>query len=159
MMSDMARAESAADAERTPLRDLADRDDITALVTTFYGRAFTDPLLGPVFVDVARLDLAAHLPTICDFWESVLFQAGKYRSNPLRVHVALHARAPLTAAHFDRWLHLWASTIDELHQGEHADRAKTQATRIAGTLRRRLAGQPVGELATPGRRHDAADQP
>ncbi|MBL7493748.1 group III truncated hemoglobin [Frankia sp. AgB1.9] len=137
--------------EHAPVRDIAGRDDIAALITAFYGRAFTDPLLGPIFVDVARLDLAAHLPIMCDFWETVLFQAGAYHRNALHVHAALHAKAPLGPQHFARWIELWTGTIDDLFQGERAERAKLQATRIAGSLRRRLAGEPASELVTIAR--------
>jgi Truncated hemoglobins len=67
------------------------------LVTDFYGRASADELLGPVFVDVARMDLTAHLPVMCDFWETVLFRAGRYRGNALHPHLgaslAEHRRA------------------------------------------------------------------
>lgn len=46
-----------------PVRpDIADRVDIAGLVTEFYRRAFADDLLGPAFVDVAQVDLSAHLP-------------------------------------------------------------------------------------------------
>ena len=37
--------------------DIADRDDITGLVAEFYRRAFADEVLGPIFLDVARVDL------------------------------------------------------------------------------------------------------
>lgn len=44
----------------TALPDLSGREDVELLVRTFYARAFADPLLGPVFLDVARWTL---LPT------------------------------------------------------------------------------------------------
>lgn len=47
--------------------DLATRADVEVLVREFYTRAFADPLLGPVLRDVTRMDLAAHLPVMCDF--------------------------------------------------------------------------------------------
>lgn len=128
--------------------DLADRDDIVALLRDFYGRAFRDELLGPVFVDVARLDLEAHLPVMCDFWQTVLFRAGTYRGNALQPHLRLHARAHLTAAHFDRWLALWCATVDERHVGAKAELAKVQAARIAGSMNRRI-GQSVEPEALP----------
>jgi hemoglobin len=87
-------------------RDIGDRNDIAEMIMDFYARAFADDLLGPVFVDVAKLDLAAHLPIMCDFWETVLFRAGLYRRNALQVHVDLHREAHLTGAHFARWLQL-----------------------------------------------------
>ncbi|MFF2277497.1 group III truncated hemoglobin [Agromyces sp. NPDC058126] len=120
--------------------DLRDRDDLVALIEAFYLRAFADPLIGPIFTDVAKMDLAHHLPIMCDFWESVLFDAGTYHRNTLALHVALDAKHPLTEAHFDRWLVLWRQTVDDGFRGEVADRAKVQGERIAASIRRRLAG-------------------
>jgi hemoglobin len=134
------------------LTDIADRTQILALLEDFYHRAFADALLGPVFVEIARMDLDAHLPIIADFWETVLFRTGSYRRNALRPHQRLHARADLTPAHFERWLTLWVATVDERHCGPKAELAKRQATRMAYAmchsitgddavaLRRRLAG-------------------
>lgn len=118
--------------------DIANRADIDALVAEFYRRAFADEHLGPIFVDVARVDLSAHLPVMGDFWETVLLRAGRYHRNALRPHFALAAQVELTDAHFARWLELWTATVDERHAGTRAHLAKTQATRIAGSIRRRL---------------------
>ena len=120
--------------------DLVNRGDVERLVIAFYETAFRDPFIGPIFTDVAHMDLAAHLPIMCDFWETVLFRSGAYRRNALQVHVALHARHPLTGADFARWLELWTDTVDEHFAGPAAERAKLQATRIAGSMERRLAG-------------------
>jgi hemoglobin len=124
----------------TSVQDLADRDDVTELVSAFYRSAFADPLIGPVFTEVAKMDLDHHLPIICDFWETVLFNAGLYRRDALRIHLVLHARYPLGPDHFDRWLALWTRTVDEGFAGPVAERAKLQAARIARSMQRRLAG-------------------
>ncbi|XVS60833.1 group III truncated hemoglobin [Actinosynnema sp. CA-299493] len=142
----------------TAARDLTGREDALALVTEFYRRAFDDGLLGPVFRDVAGLDLAAHLPVIADFWATVLFRAGTYRRNLLRVHLDLHERSPLTAAHFDRWLALWADTVDDLFAGEKADLAKAQAERIAWSMIRRLRREDASELVTIRRRDEVEER-
>lgn len=135
--------------------DIRDRHDIADVITDFYTRAFADDLLGPVFVDIAQLDLPAHLPIMCDFWETVLFRAGRYRRNALAVHVDLHRRADLTGAHFARWLRLWHATVDARHAGPKAELAKTQATRIASSMQRRLLGEHAGDFVTirPTARH------
>ena len=130
------------------VRDLANRDDVEQLVVAFYERAFRDPLIGPIFTDVARMDLAAHLPIMCDFWETVLFRSGVYRRNALQVHVALNARHPLTEEHFTRWLELWDATVDATFAGPIAERAKLQAARIAGSMQRRLAGRSGSAFET-----------
>ncbi|TYC99148.1 group III truncated hemoglobin [Arthrobacter echini] len=128
--------------------DLQDRDDVETLLTAFYRRAFADELLGPIFVDVARMDLQAHLPIICDFWETVLFKAGLYRRNALEPHLELHRQVPLTAAHFERWLTLWSATLDEHYAGPKAELAKVQASRIALSMRRRLQGRSGSAMET-----------
>ncbi|GAA2027000.1 hypothetical protein GCM10009819_07890 [Agromyces tropicus] len=136
--------------------DLRDRGDVERLVRAFYGRAFADPLLGPIFTDVARMDLEHHLPIMCDFWETVLFGAGSYRRNPFALHEALDRRAPLGAAEFGRWLELWTSTVDDGFAGEAAERAKAQARRIAASMQRRLAGGSGSALGTIGTRERLA---
>ncbi|MGH3776423.1 MAG: group III truncated hemoglobin [Pseudonocardiaceae bacterium] len=127
-------------------RDIADRQDIAGLVTAFYQRVFADYILGPIFIDIAQMDLPAHLPVMCDFWETVLLRAGLYHRNALRPHLDVNSRVELTPAHFARWLDLWTTTVDERHTGEKAELAKVQATRIAGSIGRRLRGQPATEL-------------
>lgn len=128
--------------------DLRNRADVELLVDTFYRRVFRDRMLGPVFVDVARMDLAAHLPVMCDFWETVLFRAGLYKRNALHVHEELHAKVPLRWEFFDRWLETWRSTVDELYAGEKAELAKLQAGRIAGSIHRRVNGGRASEYGT-----------
>ena len=128
--------------------DIAGRDDIAVMVRAFYEAAFEDPLLGPVFVDVAHMDLDAHMPVICDFWESALLTPGIYRRNALQVHVDLHAKAHLTAEHFGRWVDLWHATVDAHFSGETTDRAKEQGSRIAWSMSRRLIGESGSEFVT-----------
>ncbi|SDZ56439.1 hemoglobin [Herbiconiux ginsengi] len=123
------------------MKDLRDRADVEQLIVAFYRAAFEDSLIGPVFTDVAKLDLNHHLPIMCDFWETVLFNADLYRRNALQAHFVLHARHPLGAEHFDRWLALWSTTLDDLFAGPVAERAKLQAHRIAGSMLRRISGR------------------
>ena len=54
------------------LPDLETEADIIQLVDAFYARVNADALLRPIFNDVAQVDWASHLPTMYDFWSSVL---------------------------------------------------------------------------------------
>jgi hemoglobin len=128
--------------------DLTDRDDVRLLVEEFYRSAFGDPLIGPIFTDIARMDLQHHLPIMCDFWETVLFQAGLYRRNALQLHLALNAKFPLQQEHFTRWLELWTAAVDAHFAGEKAELAKTQAERIAGSIHRRTQGRSGSDFET-----------
>ena len=122
--------------------DVASRAQIDELLLAFYRRAMTDALLGPVFVDVAHLDLVAHLPRIGDFWERTLLGSGDYAGQPMAVHRRLHEAVALTPEMFDRWLELWESEIDDAHQGPVAQQAKDTARRVAVATLRQLADGP-----------------
>jgi hemoglobin len=127
--------------------DIVAREDISRLVAEFYWRVFTGELLGPVFLDVARVDLAVHLPVMCDFWQTVLLHAGP-SAQRAAVSCDLSARIELSPAYFARWLSLWTAVVDERHTGETAELAKVQAVRLAGAISRRLYGRSLGELST-----------
>jgi hemoglobin len=122
--------------------DIADRRDVSRLVYLFYDRIRADDVLGPIFDEVAHVDWPAHLPRMCDFWESVLFAASNFKGNPLAVHRALAQLTPLTSAAFDRWVSLFHTTVDDLFAGPVANHAKQSAARIAIVLQHDLASNP-----------------
>lgn len=126
--------------------DIADRADVERLVRAFYAKAMSDPIVGWLFTDVARLDLEAHVPQISDFWETVLLGRKTYSGTPFEPHARLHAKANLRAGHFGRWLALWNETVDELFAGERAALAKAHALRVAQAFHRRLQSYPAPPL-------------
>ena len=132
--------------EQPPRPDIETYDDCVRLVTAFYGRAMTDPIIGFIFVDVAHLDLEAHIPVIASFWETILLGAGTYSGGAYAVHADLNRKVRLRTGHFERWLGLWDETVDELFAGEHADLAKSHAQRVARAFDRRLRGLPPEPL-------------
>jgi hemoglobin len=113
--------------------------DIDHLVRSFYGKALVDAEIGYLFTEIAQLDLEKHLPKIVHFWDSVLLDAPDYTGNVMQVHLNLNAKEPLTHAHFQRWLALWTETVDELFQGENAERAKQRAMGIAMVMQGKIA--------------------
>jgi hemoglobin len=127
------------------LRDIESRADVERLVRAFYGQALEDPIIGFIFVDVAKLDLEAHVPGITSFWETVLLGAQTYSGGAFRPHAELHGKVTLREGHFERWLQLWFGTVDELFAGERANQAKVHALRVAQAFHNRLQGFP-----TPG---------
>lgn len=139
----------------TDLPDLRDRDDVYDLVYGFYQRVFQDELLGPIFIDVAQMDLDAHMPIMCDFWETVLFRAGLYKRNALQKHLDLHEKASLGSEHFERWLAVWTTNVDDHYAGPKAELAKIQAGRIAQSIHRRLQGRSGSQFETIGTREAA----
>jgi hemoglobin len=124
--------------------DIQDRADCERLVRAFYGRAMTDPIIGFIFSDVARLDLEAHVPRITAFWETILLGAPSYRGGAFRPHAELNMRVRLRAGHFERWLSLWRSSVDEQFAGERAELAKAHAARVAAAFHARLEAMATG---------------
>ena len=122
----------------TPARDIRTREDCERLVRAFYGRALHDPIIGFIFVDVAKLDLETHVPRITSFWETILLGARSYGGGAFRPHAQIHLQVPLRRAHFEQWLNLWKSTVDELFEGERAELAKGHAVRVAAAFHQRL---------------------
>lgn len=114
------------------MADIETRDDIIKLVDTFYEKIGADPMLGPAFNDVAKIDWPSHLPRMYDFWETILFGRPLYKGNPAEVHNQLSEKmknhgTELTREHFDHWINLFQETVDELFEGERANRAKKSA--------------------------------
>jgi len=124
--------------------DIETRADCERLVRAFYGRALVDPVIGFIFVDVAKLDVEAHVPRIASFWETILLGSQSYAGGAFAPHAALHAQVRLRRGHFERWLWLWCGTVDELFAGERAELAKAHADRVAHAFHRRLEGMSVG---------------
>jgi hemoglobin len=124
--------------------DIETREDCERLVRAFYGRALSDPIIGWLFTDVAKLELEAHVPQITSFWETVLLGAQSYSGGAFRPHAELHMKARLRGGHFERWLALWGATVDELFEGERAELAKAHAQRVARAFHGRLQALSAG---------------
>lgn len=136
----------------TPTRDLATREDLETLIRTFYRRLFADEVMGPIFTDIAQMDLEAHIPTMCDFWENHLWQTGHYRGGMMAVHLRLDRLIPLEQHHFMRWMDAWEATVDELFVGPNAALLKMTASRVAGNMIRRfdeIHGRASGPMVSP----------
>lgn len=117
----------------TQLSDIDSQESIRFLVDSFYSNVRQDELLGPIF-DRAIGDWEAHLPTMYQFWERLLFGTGDYQGNPFQKHVNL----PVEKEHFTSWVQLFTQTIDENFFGPRAEQAKTKARNIASTFQLRM---------------------
>jgi len=128
---------------------MADFDSITepaiaALVARFYGKAWRDPMIGPLF-ESAVADWDEHLAKLCDFWSSVMLTSGRYKGNPM----AAHLRHPIEPEFFDRWLGLWHETSGEVFAPNQAACFDLKAENIAASLKLALFYRPGG-LRMPG---------
>ncbi len=121
---------------------------IDRVVRDFYARIRTDEALGPVFSERIT-DWEPHLQRMCAFWASVMHVGeSRYQGQPMQKHQTL----PVDARHFDRWLELFAATVNEACPGPAADLFIDRSRRIARSLELGLA-LAHGELLTWGERY------
>lgn len=122
--------------------DIHTEADVKTLVDAFYDKVNADPLLAPIFNDFARVDWAAHMPQMYDFWSGLLLHTSRYRGRPFLKHIPL----PIAGEHFQRWLELFFATVDELFAGPVAAEAKLRAQNIAHVFESRLRPNPLSLL-------------
>ncbi|AHM62428.1 globin [Flammeovirgaceae bacterium 311] len=108
-------------------KDITTPEDIREIVNTFYEKVQADPLLGPVFNEVATVDWDSHLPIMYTFWENLLLGTARYSGRPFPKHAPL----PISPDHFMQWINLFESTVNKLFEGEKAEEAKGRARAIA----------------------------
>lgn len=117
------------------MKTIENRADVNLLVNSFYAKIRTDDLLGPIFNShIPNEKWPEHLEKLTDFWETNLFGIAKFKGNPSQKHVNVdkNLNHSIEQKHFGQWINLWFKTIDELFEGELAQRAK-DASRKMGT--------------------------
>ena len=127
--------------------DLQTRSDIERLINAFYDKVKADPGIGYIFNDIARVNWPHHLPIMYDFWESVLFSNAVYKGNPMQVHFELNRKVALSHEHFETWLSLFDSSVDELFSGSNADLLKQKARSIAWLMEYKLQQSNPGGIS------------
>lgn len=115
--------------------DIKTREDVFLLVSEFYKKVRLNPEIGPFFNQVIK-DWDEHLEKLTSFWESNLFFKATYKGNPQTTHIKVDQEnnQQVNAKHFGVWLSLWFATIDELFEGELANRAKNNARKMSSHL-------------------------
>lgn len=108
-------------------KDIAGITDIKLLIDTFYKKIREDELLKDIFKDRIKSDWSFHLEKMYRFWQTVLLGEHTYYGSPFLPHASM----PIGQKHFDRWLELFYSTIDDLFEGEKANEAKWRANKMA----------------------------
>lgn len=135
-----ARERKKAEAESIGITD----NFINDFVEGFYAKVRQDDILGPIFNERVD-DWPEHLSKLKQFWASVLHNAGTYSGRPMPVHVAI---PEIGREHFDHWLQLFRSTLDELaSQQKAAAVVHERAQMIAESLLNGIAIHRDGKLS------------
>ncbi|MDY0090289.1 MAG: group III truncated hemoglobin [Flavobacteriaceae bacterium] len=108
-------------------KDITTLDDIKLLVDSFYGKIRIDILLGGIFNGVIKDRWPEHLEKMYTFWQTVLLEEHTYYGSPFLPH----AKLPVDAEHFERWMKLFNETVDTFFEGNKATKAKWQGQRMA----------------------------
>ena len=124
---------------------------IVTLVDAFYAKIRRDEVLAPIFERAIAPDgWPVHLGKMYDFWSSVLLTTGRYKGNPLAVHMRLDG---IELSMFARWLALFRATAEELFPAELAANFREKSERIAESLKLGLFYRPgLGGLNIAPRR-------
>jgi hemoglobin len=104
---------------------------IGQLVDQFYAAVRNDDLLGPVF-ETRIEDWEKHLEKLRGFWSSVVLMTGRYKGQPMPVHVAI---TEISDIHFERWLRLFAETASNICPPDAAALFIDRSRRIAQSLK------------------------
>ena len=107
--------------------DIQNLVDIQLLVDTFYNKIREDHLLKDIFNNKIQDRWPEHLTKMYSFWQTVLLEEHTYYGSPF----VPHAKLPIDLEHFDQWLLLFTETVDDLFEGEKAEKAKWQGNRMA----------------------------
>jgi hemoglobin len=111
---------------------------IQRLVDEFYAKVRADPDLAPIF-NRAIPDWGLHLATMRDFWSSVMLTSGRYKGNPVAVHLRIVGMEPRL---FGRWLELFGETCGDLFDERLGEAFRAKAIRIAESLKLALFYRP-----------------
>ena len=116
------------------MRDIESRNDIELLVNKFYDRVNVDDKISKFFNDIVKVDWNLHLPKMYNFWETLLFGKRAFKGNPMLVHILVSRQEMIEQEHFNQWLSLWRTTIDENFKGKTANIAYQKAQQIASLM-------------------------
>ena len=117
------------------LPDIQNAQDVDKLIRRFYvDKVLSDPIIGFLFTDIAKIDIEEHLPKVSGFWQKALLGSNTYQGKMFLVHEQLNNQVTLNEHHFVRWLYLFEQNIDELFEGKTAELAKKRAHSVAKSM-------------------------
>jgi hemoglobin len=106
------------------MNDIQSRADIELMVDTFYQHVKTDDLIGPIFASrIADKDWPRHLNRMYTFWTTILLNKPGYSGQPFEKHRDM----PIYQDHFERWVGLFKTIVDNHFEGPVANEAKYRA--------------------------------
>ncbi len=109
---------------------------IKTLVDSFYEDVNKDPMLGPIFNEVAKVNWEEHLSLLYKFWSNIILGTREYQGNPYNKHVELAKKILIEEKHFKRWLSLFSKHLYNIIPQPNASEIEAKVTSIANALRK-----------------------
>ena len=116
------------------IKDIITSEDIKTLVDAFYEKVRRNDLLSPIFNERIQNRWPQHLEKMYSFWQTVLLNEQTYSGSPFPPH----AQLPINHSHFEKWIELFISTIDELYKGDKSTEAKWRASKMAEMFQNKI---------------------
>jgi hemoglobin len=114
--------------------DITSRTAIESFMAAFYEVVKQDKTIGIIFTEVVKMRWESHIPVIVDFWETILLDNPVYKKNAMEVHYHLNNIFPLQKKHFDAWISIFNTTINNMFEGPVTELAKKRAAGIAAVM-------------------------
>ncbi|MFN0050456.1 MAG: group III truncated hemoglobin [Cytophagales bacterium] len=122
-------------------KDIETKEDIEKLINHFYAQVVRDEQIGTFFNEVAPVNWEKHLPIMVGFWQFILFSTpNAYVGSVMTPHIHLNELKKLEPQHFDRWLLLFSTAVNELFEGTKAADAILAAKNIGATIKYKIVG-------------------
>ncbi|KOY50638.1 group III truncated hemoglobin [Polaribacter dokdonensis] len=119
--------------------DIASRKDIHFIISSFYDKLLSDESMFPFFEEITNNnELSAHLESIADFWNDVLFDTVTYKKNVMQKHLTVHRNMKFKKSHFDVWISYFFDVIDANFSGEKSIVMKNRASSIATVMQLKM---------------------
>lgn len=118
--------------------DLDSADNITLMVDRFYEALLNDELMAPLFLEVAKVDLADHLPTISQYWQKMLLGDKTYKNNTMAKHRAINKSQAFTKEHYQTWLDHFSNTAERHFSGPYTDKALNIARNVVTNMKKQF---------------------
>ncbi len=117
------------------MKDIMNKEDVVIFVNAFYDRVKIDKVIGHIFNEkIPSNHWPLHLERMYSFWNTVLFGEADYRGNPF----SKHSQLPISEEHFDRWLELLNSSLDDHFVGEKTNEVKERAYKMSLMFKSKL---------------------
>ena len=113
-------------------QDISSRNDIHFIITEFYKKLIADENMLPFFETIVKeKHLEAHIETITDFWQDLLFHTSVYGENVMQKHLDFNKKVVFKKEDFTTWLSYLTTTIEVSFEGQNAQNMKDRAASIA----------------------------